>query len=418
MTQLSDDCFAFGGPLLGVEACGALIRERIAPATGVERVALGEADGRVLAGDLAARVSLPPFDNSAVDGYAVRHRDLVPGADTVLPVAGRLPAGAAPIVPDAASPIAIQIFTGAPMPPGFDTVFMQEDVAREGDAVRLPKGLKPGANRRLAGEDIAAGEIALAAGSRLGPCELALAGATGHAMLPVRKPITVGVFSTGDELAEPGAPLHPAAIFDANRAMLCAMVARQGVIARDLGILRDDRAALVSALEQAAAECDLILTSGGVSTGEEDHVKAAVEALGALSFWRVAIKPGRPVAMGVIRGKPIIGLPGNPVASFVTFAFIARPLIARLMGAEAPRLMRVPARLGFAYRKKTGRREYVRVSIAPGADGQLVASKFPRDGAGVITSLTATDGLIELAEDLTEVPAGAMAPFLGWRELV
>jgi molybdopterin molybdotransferase len=416
MTQLTDDCFAFGGPLLGVEACGALIRERISPVAAVETVPLGQADGRVLAEDLRARVSLPPFDNSAVDGYAVRHAELAPGAQTRLPITARLPAGA-----DAAgirASGAVRIFTGAVMPAGFDTVFMQEDVSLDGDEVSLPKGLKPGANRRLSGEDIAAGDLALAAGRRLGPSELALAGATGHAALKVRRPITVGVFSTGDELAEPGSALHGAAIYDANRAMLLALAARQGVKTRDLGILRDDPAALKTGLAEAAQGCDLILTSGGVSTGEEDHVKAAVEALGSLSFWRVAIKPGRPVAMGVVKGKPIIGLPGNPVAAFVTFAAIARPLIARLMGADAPAMLRVPVRLGFAYKKKTGRREYVRVTVKPASDGMLEAQKYPRDGAGVITSLTATDGLVELGETLTDLPIGAIAPFLGWRELM
>jgi molybdopterin molybdotransferase len=416
MTQLTDDCFAFGGPLLGVEACGALIRERIAPVAAIETVRLGEADGRVLAEDLVARVSLPPFDNSAVDGYAVRHADLTPGAETRLAVTARLPAGANA---DGIRPGgALRIFTGAVMPAGFDTVFMQEDVTVGGEEVRLPKGLRPGANRRLSGEDIAAGDLALAAGRRLGPSEMALAGATGHATLSVRKPITVGVFSTGDELAEPGAALHGAAIYDANRAMLLALAARQGVKLRDLGILRDDPAALKAGLAEAARGCDLILTSGGVSTGEEDHVKAAVEALGSLSFWRVAIKPGRPVAMGVVNGKPIIGLPGNPVAAFVTFAAIARPLIARLMGADAPAMLRVPVRLGFAYRKKTGRREYVRVTLKAASDGMLEAVKYPRDGAGVITSLTATDGLVELGETLTDLPVGAIAPFLGWRELM
>jgi molybdopterin molybdotransferase len=416
MTQLTDDCFAFGGPLLGVEACGALIRERIAPVALIESVAVAEADGRILAEDLIARVSLPPFDNSAVDGYAVRHADLTPGGETCLPVTARLPAGADAAGIEAGG--AVRIFTGAAMPEGFDTVFMQEDVALEGGEIRLPKGLKRGANRRLAGEDIAAGAAALPAGRRLGPSELALAGATGHGALKVRKPITVGVFSTGDELAEPGATLHGAAIYDANRAMLLALAARQGVRTRDLGILRDDPAALRAGLAEAARGCDLILTSGGVSTGEEDHVKAAVEALGSLSFWRVAIKPGRPVAMGVVSGKPIIGLPGNPVAAFVTFAAIARPLIARLMGAEAPSMLRVPVRLAFAYRKKTGRREYVRVSLSQASDGMLEAMKYPRDGAGVITSLTATDGLVELGEALTDLPIGAIAPFLSWRELM
>jgi molybdopterin molybdotransferase len=416
MAQLSDDCFAFGGPLLSVDDCTAMIRERISLVAGTEIVALAEADGRVLAHDLIAATALPPFDNSAVDGYALRHADLLPGAETVLPISGRVTAGSAPALP--AKGAAIRIFTGAPMPQGLDTVFMQEDVQVSGGSVHLPPGLKAGANRRLKGEDIARGEIALKAGRCLGPAELALAAATGAAFLTVRKHLTIGVFSTGNELAEPGQALGEAAIYDANRVMLLAMAARQGCAVRDLGIIRDDAAALAKALAEAARSCDLILTSGGVSTGEEDHVKAAVEAVGALTFWRIAIKPGRPVAMGVVAGVPFVGLPGNPVAAFVTFACVVRPLIAQLGGAGPPRPLRVPVRLGFAYKKKSGRREYVRVSLTLADDGMLEAQKYMREGAGIITSMTSTDGLLELADGSTTLQPGDRAMFLSWRELM
>ena len=416
MAQLSDDCFAFGGPLLSVDDCAALVRARIQPSMGKETVPLAKADGRILAHDLVAGIPLPPFDNSAVDGYALHHADLSCHGDTLLPLGGRIAAGMAA---DAMPPgHAMRIFTGAPMPAGADTVFMQEDVVLKDGHVRLPLGLERGANRRLAGEDIAVGAVALPGGRRLGPAELALAAALGAGSLTVRKRLTIGVFSTGDELTEPWQTLHEASIHDANRPMLCAMAARAGADVLDLGILRDQAQPLAEALVRAAARCDLVLTSGGVSAGEEDHVKTAVESVGALTFWRIAIKPGRPVAMGVVRGVPFVGLPGNPVAAMVTFAFVVRPLVAQLGGAEAPRPCRIPVRAGFAYVKKARRREYVRVSLMPDANGMLVAQKYTRDGAGVITSMTATDGLVELADDMMTLQPGDLVPFLSWKELM
>lgn len=413
MAQLSEDAFAFGGPLMSIEQAADLAGQRIRPVEGTERVALAEADGRVLASDVEAGLDLPPFANSAVDGYAVRFVDLASAGETRLALSGRLAAGA-----DAAgvatAGVAVRVFTGAPIPEGADTVFMQEDVTAEEGFVRLPSGLKHGANARPAGEDIARGETALSAGRRLRPQDLALLAALGHASVEVRRRPRVAIFSTGDELAEPGLPLPPAAIYDANRAALRAMVARAGADVVDLGILRDEPCSLAGRLREAARSCDLILTSGGVSIGEEDHVKAAVELVGALVFWRIGIKPGRPVAMGVIEGVPFIGLPGNPVAVFVTFAFVARPVVARLAGSAHVAPVPLPVRLGFPYRKKPGRREYVGVSLAPGADGVMIASKHPREGAGVMTSLTRTVGLVELSEELTRIEAGTLVPFLAY----
>jgi molybdopterin molybdotransferase len=306
----------------------------------------------------------------------------------------------------------VRIFTGAPMPEGFDTVFMQEDVRALGGTVVLPAGLKRGANRRLAGEDIRCGALALPAGRRLSPPDIALLAALGLATVPVRKPLRVAVFSTGDEVVSPGEPLGRAKLYDANRFMLQAMLRGLGCRPTDLGILADEPRALSGALAQAAAGHDLILTSGGVSTGEEDHVKAAIESAGALTFWRVGIKPGRPVAMGVVAGTPFIGLPGNPVAVFVTFATVARAVIARLSGESYTPPRTFPVASGFAYKKKEGRREYVRVRLEAGAGGRLTAQKHPREGAGVITSLTETDGLVELPEDVTRVEPGATLRFL------
>jgi molybdopterin molybdotransferase len=417
MAQLSDDCFAFGGPMMSVDEAIGIIAARVTPVREVESVALNEADGRILAKAISASLPLPPFTNSAVDGYAVRSRDLPREAEAAFAVTGRVQAGAS--AAEAIKPgQAVRIFTGAPMPEGADTVFMQEDVRIDGDGrVVLPAGLKPGANVRPAGEDIALNAPALAAGQRLRPQDVALAAALGLTHLDVTRRIRVAVFSTGDELVSPGTPRAAAQLFDSNRFMLMAMLARLGCEVSDLGILRDDRASLATGLKQVAGGHDLILTTGGVSTGEEDHVKAAVESVGSLVLWRMAIKPGRPVAMGIIGGTPLIGLPGNPVASFVTFVHVVRPTVLALAGSTQQRLVAMPVRAAFTYKKKLGRREYVRAMLREAADGVLEAVKFPREGAGLLSSLVDTDGLVELGEGITQVESGQTVGFIGYASL-
>ena len=418
MAQLSDDCFAFSGPLMPVDEVERLIAARVSPVTETEKVGLADAHGRVLAADLIAPIDLPPFANSAVDGYAVRHADLAADGETRLRIADRVTAGRA-AGPALAAGAAVRIFTGAPMPADADTVFMQEDCRVEDGHVVLPPGLTAGANRRLAGEDVRAGSCAMRAGCRMAPAHVAIAAALGAHALDVRRAVRVALFSTGDEVVEPGARLAAAKLYDANRPLLAGLLRRLGAAVTDLGILADDRAAIAAALAAAAADHDLVLTSGGVSTGEADHVRAAVEQVGSLVFWRVAIKPGRPVAMGVLPapGSPgaaaaFVGLPGNPVAAFVTFVRVVRPLLLRLAGAAPVPLVALPVEAAFAYRKKKGRREYVRVSLARGADGVVRAEKYPREGAGVLSSLTETDGLAELGEEVTEIAPGATVGFL------
>ena len=417
MAQLSDDCFAFGGPMMSVDEAVAMIAARVSAVDGVETVSLAAADGRILASAISAPLPLPPFTNSAVDGYAVRSGDLPRMEEAAFPVTGRVQAGAsaqAPVEPGHA----VRIFTGAPMPQGADTVFMQEDVRLDQGRVVLPAGLKPGANVRPAGEDIAAGHSALKSGQRLRPQDVALVAAFGLTHIDVRRRIRVAVFSTGDELVSPGAPRAAAQLFDSNRFMLMAMLVRLGCEVSDLGILGDDRAALANALKKAADAHDLILTTGGVSTGEEDHVKASVEDVGTLVLWRMAIKPGRPVAMGIIGGTPLIGLPGNPVASFVTFVHVVRPTVLALAGAAQQQLVPMPVRAAFSYKKKIARREYVRVNLRKGEDGVLEAVKFPREGAGLLSSLVDTDGLVELGEDITQVQPGQTVGFLSYASLI
>lgn len=428
MAQLTDDCFAFSGPLLPLPEMERLIGERITPVGETERVPLRGARGRVVAVDVVAPVDLPPFDNSAVDGYAVRHADLNSDGDTTLAVSGRLTAGARADVMLGPKQ-AVRIFTGAAMPQGADTVFMQEDVIADGDSVTVPKGLKAGANRRLAGEDVPAGRLVLPAGTVLEAQHIALMAALGLTETTVRRRLKVAIFSTGDEVVEPGTTRGGAAIYDANRYLLTAMLDRLGVVVTDLGILADAPADLSRALAKAAAWHDLVITSGGISTGEADHVRGAVEKIGSLVFWRVAIKPGRPVAMGVIRAAPrkdyaansgaaFCGLPGNPVAVFVTFVRVVKPLLLRLGGALPQKLTPLPVRVAFAYRKKKDRREYVRVSLRVAADGEVEAIKHPQDGAGILTSLTETDGLLEFPDDVTTVEVGDRVGFLSYAALM
>jgi len=423
MAQLSDDCFAFNGPLLPVAEAERLIAERVAPAEGRETVTLREALGRVLAANIVAPVNVPPFDNSAVDGFAVRGDGLDTADGKRLTIVDRVAAGHAArqtVQPGEA----VRIFTGAPMPAGADTVFMQEDCRVDGDCVIVPPGLKRGANRRLAGEDMRAGAVALPAGRRLGVAHVALAAALGLTTLDVHRRVRVALFSTGDEIVEPGSALPRAALYDSNRYLLSGMIARLGAEVTDLGIVSDDPKELMHALAAAAADHDLVLTSGGVSTGEADHVRSAVEAIGRLVFWRVAIKPGRPVAMAVIAnadnggGTAFVGLPGNPVAVFVTFVRVVRPLLLRLSGALPEPLIAMPARATFSYKKRKGRREYVRVALRKAADGTVEAVKYGQDGAGVLTSLTETDGLAELTEEITNVEPGATVGFLSYASLV
>jgi molybdopterin molybdotransferase len=409
MAQLSQDCFASGAQILSIEDAVAAIAARLLPVEDTETVPLLDADGRVLADDLVATVAVPPFTNSAVDGYAVRGQDLPTETVRAFPVVGRLQAGSAAMRPGLEPGEAIRIFTGAPMPDGADTVFMQEDVELDdtGRAL-LPPGLKRGANVRPAGEDFAVGGVILPAKRWLRPQDVAVVAAMGLTQIRVRRRVRVALFSTGDEVVEPGAARGAAQLFDSNRIMLIAMLRRMGCAVSDLGIRRDDRPQIAEVLKSAAHSHDLILSSGGVSTGEGDHVKGAVESVGTLVFWRIAMKPGRPVAMGVVDGTPFIGLPGNPVASFVTFVKVARPAILALAGAEWSPPPLIPVRALFSYRKKSARREFVRVHLSRAGDGTLEAVKFPREGAGLLSSLVDTDGLVELGEHVTRVEPGQM----------
>lgn len=392
----------------------AAIAALVAPIREIEVVPLASADGRVLAEPLVSPRDLPSFDNSAVDGYAVALADL--DASRTLPVAGRIAAGAPGDVPLAPG-TTLRIFTGARLPPGADTIFMQEDVAVSADRAVFGEGLWLGANTRRRGEDVALGAVALPAGRRLRPQDLALAAALGIGTVTVARRPRVALFSTGDEIVDLGGTPGAAQRFDSNRIMLAALLARAGAEVTDLGILPDDSAAIATALTAAEPRHDLILTSGGVSVGEEDHVKAAVEARGVLELWRLAIKPGRPLAFGRVGAVPFVGLPGNPVAAFVTFARVLRPMLARLTG-EIHAQQGFPIIADFDHCKRAGLREYIRVALHRDEFGVVRAQKHGIEGAAILTALTQTHGLAELDETITRVRPGDIVAFLPYEGLL
>ncbi len=416
MAQLTDDCFAHGGRLMTTAEALARLARTIAPVTEPESIALQDGLGRILAEDVSSPVDVPGHDNSAVDGYAVFFDDLEPQGETRLPVTGRAAAGH-PLERAGRRGEAIRIFTGARMPEGLDTVMMQEDCRLEGNDVIIAPGIRRGANRRERGEDIHAGNVVLSRGMRLRAQDLGQAAAVGRRDLLVSRPLRTALFSTGDELREPGAPLEPGCIYDSNRYTIAALLTGLGCRVDDLGILPDRREDLETALDSAQSGHDLIVTSGGVSVGEEDHVKQAVEALGHLHLWRLAIKPGRPIALGQIGRVPFVGLPGNPAAVVVTFLNIVRPMILKLMGGTelTPHHFQVTA--AFDHKKKKDRREWVRARLESDGKGGWRAVKFPREGAGILSSLVDSDGLVELPEELTHLQAGTLVDFLPFSEV-
>lgn len=413
MAQLSDDCFAFGGRLLGVDEAMEAVRQRLSCVVGAQTVGLADALDRVLARPVIAPRAVPPHNNSAVDGYAVRFADLTGDRETKLPISGRLQAGDAALEPVPPA-TAVRVFTGAAMPPGPDTIFMQEDCREEAGCVIVPTGISKGANYRFAGEDVRRDATVLEPGRRLQPADLGLIASLGIAQIEVRKRLKVAVLSTGNELVDPGESAPPGAIYDANRHTIAGLLGRAGYAVTDAGILADRPDRLAETMARLGARYHAVIASGGVSTGDADHVKQAVEAAGGhLHAWRLAIKPGRPVALGQIGDCAFIGLPGNPAAVVVTFLILARPLLAILAGRSWPTVRVQPVIAGFDHRKKPGRREYLRVSLAAG-DDLPIAQRFPRDGAGILSSVVDSDGLLVLDDEVRRVAAGDRLPFLPW----
>ncbi len=389
------DCPADGLMALE-EALARMVAAAPAP-NGRERLPLEEALGRVLAEPLVAGLDLPPFDASAMDGYAINSADFRPGI--TLEVSRRIAAGDPPEGPLPAA-TAARVMTGAPLPPGADTVIRQEECEARDGRVRLPQAIAPGRLVRPRGGHIARGEEVVAAGTRLGPAEIGLAASLGVAELVVRPRLRVALFSSGDELAQPGEALAPGRIYDANRPLLAALLARLGCRVIDLGPVADEAGVTAAALERAAAEGDLILSSGGVSVGEEDHIKRQVERLGRLDLWRIRIKPGKPLAFGSVAGTPFIGLPGNPVSSFVTFLLLAHPFILACQGAEGSLPAPLPVRADFDRKRPDGRRNFQRATLIR-RDGELWARPYPSQDSATLLSVARSDGLLCIPEETT-----------------
>jgi len=385
------------------------------PLGGTESVSTFDADGRVLAHDLVSALQVPPQDNSSMDGYAVRSSEIA-DEGVPLPVSQRIPAGAAaqPLTPGSVA----RIFTGATIPAGADAVVMQEDTEPAGEnAVRIMRVPAPGQWIRRSGEDVTRGAVVLAKGARLSAAALGLAASIGMARLTVARRPRVALFSTGDELVMPGdvppEQMKPGSIYNSNRFFLTALLRRLGCEVSDFGIVPDRRDATVAALGKASQEHDLILTSGGVSVGEEDHIKPAVEQLGSLDLWQIAIKPGKPFAYGKVGDAHFMGLPGNPVSSFVTFLLLVRPFLLKLQGATqlTPTAMRLPAH--FELPRADKRREFLRARRD--AEGGL--QLFPNQSSGVLTSAAWGDGLVDNPAGAT-IQRGQLVSFLSFAELL
>lgn len=401
--------------LLSVDEALDFLLSQAHPVEAVEEALTLDALGRVLAAAQVSGISVPPHDNSAMDGYAVRAADLNPSGDTRLAVTQRIPAGSvgSPLLPQSAA----RIFTGAPIPPGADAVVMQEDTTQANDVVTIHRAVPPGNNIRRAGEDIAPGSTVLQAGIRLGPQHLGLAASVGLARLPVYRKLKIATFFTGDEIVMPGQPLAPGQIYNSNRFTLNGLLHSMGFDVVDLGVVPDDLEATAGVLARAATQADVILTSGGVSVGEEDYIKAAVERLGEISMWRISMKPGKPLAFGRIENASFIGLPGNPVSVFVTFCIFARPFLLRAQGVMdiAPRGFWAEA--AFDWPRPDRRREYLRARRVAGDAGSTRVEIYPHQGSGVLTSTVWGEGLIDVPAG-TAITRGDRVFFMPFSELL
>ncbi|MEM8627077.1 MAG: molybdopterin molybdotransferase MoeA [Pseudomonadota bacterium] len=392
------------------------------PVASRSSVPLHAAAGRILAQDVTAPRAIPALNNAAVDGFAFAASGLDPGAAVPLTVTGHIAAGASPMTAPLPAGTAVRILTGAPVPDGCDTLIMQEDVrlpdAPGGDpetarTIFLPAGWKPGANVRPAGEDVAAGQTVARAGTRLRPVDLAAIASVGTAQVACFDRLPVAIASTGNEVRAPGAPFTPGAVYDSNAALLTALVKAAGADPTHDGIWPDDRGMVRTRLQELSTQFPLIVTTGGASGSEADHVSAALKSLGVRSVWRIAVKPGRPLCVGQIGESIVVGLPGNTVAVAVCALMYLWPMLGVLGGGDWRTPVPMPLRANFAHpKRKMGRREYWRARRVTGPDGATWVEKFARDGSGLISSLTFADGLIEIAEEMGGVAHGDTVQFI------
>ena len=408
LQQITSCMDAYDPEALAVDKARAVVRAFLTPVTTNERVAVRAGLGRVLGEDIVSTLDVPAHDNSAMDGYALRHADLAPDAETVLRLAGSALAGRQ-FEGSVGKGECVRIMTGAVMPKDTDTVVIQEVVQATGDRVRIPAGQKHGQNRRLAGEDLAAGRAVLLAGRPLGPAELGLLASLGLAEVTVRRRLRVAFFSTGDELCSVGTRLAEGEVYDSNRYTLYGMLSRLGCDVIDMGVVRDDPASLERSLKAAASDADAIITSGGVSVGEADFIRELLGKLGEVVFWKIAMKPGRPLAYGRIGRAHFFGLPGNPVAVMVTFYQFVRDALLYLQGqvAVAP-LPTLKLACTSSIKKAPGRTEFQRGILNCAADGQWTVCTTGDQGSGILSSMSQADCFIVLPTEAGNLPAGAV----------
>ena len=406
LQAIADQLQGYDPQALSAAHVNAFLAALVSPVQDIESVSTFEALDRILARDVVSPISVPPHDNSAMDGFALRGSELRAGQSTRLRIVGTALAGAAWAGKVGAGEC-VRIMTGAIMPAGLDTVAPQELVRVEGDTVELPPNLlQTGENRRLLGEDLMAGRPALGAGTRLGPAACGLIASLGLATVDVWRRPRVAFFSTGDEILSLGEAPREGAVYDSNRHTVRGLLHHLGCEVLDMGVVRDDPAALKAALREASASADAVITSGGVSVGEADHTKTVMKQLGDVAFWRIAMRPGRPMAVGRIGSCLLFGLPGNPVAVMVTFAAFVRPALQKLMGWQAPALPLLRARAEDTLRKKPGRTEYQRGIVQRDAAGELRVRITGNQGSGVLSSMVQANGLIVLGHGQATVHPG------------
>ncbi len=410
IAQIAEELQGYDPKALSAQAVNDFLNRLVTPVAETESLPIFQALGRVLAQDIVSPISVPPHDNSAMDGFAFAGADLSTDQPTRLRIVGTAFAGEPwPGLPAAGD--CVKIMTGAIMPPGLDTVVPVEFVEVNGETMTVPPGVvRTGDNRRLLGEDLMEGHPALRQGTTLGPAALGLVASLGLPEVSVFRRLKVAYFSTGDEILSLGEPPRVGAVYDSNRYTVFGLLSRLGVEVLDMGVIKDEPSALETAFRQAAAAADAIITSGGVSMGEADHTKAMMRQLGDVAFWRIAMRPGRPMAVGRIasgeRSSVLFGLPGNPVAVMVTFLAFVRPALLRMMGAQTPAQPWLKAQCGEALRKKPGRTEYQRGIVTTAEDGSLWVRTTGNQGSGVLRSMVEANGLIVLHHGQGNVAVG------------